>query len=253
MSNDDEHRKHGDAETMDGDEAAAQAPAGEDRPDAAAPAAADPSAQPADAAPRAEAAAAPAAAPTGNGDGASNEQDMEEFKKALTDELQGSLDSLNSELDGVRREMMRERESMKRLKAELVTMRKRSAERLEFIKKYSLEGFLTKLLPIVDSLELGLAHADESGGSEGMREGMELTYKMFIDLLEKHHVTSLSPVGERFDPKFHEAISLREEEDGDGEEEWVVAVVQKGYLLHDRLVRPAKVVVARGGRQSGRS
>ena len=103
---------------------------------------------------------------------------------------------------------------------------------------------MTELLPVKDSLELGLSAARANpSDAEGVTEGMALTLKMLSQATEKFGVTELAPEGEAFDPDYHQAISMQETEGV--EPGTVLTVVQKGYLLNDRLVRPAMVVVAK--------
>ncbi len=131
-----------------------------------------------------------------------------------------------------------------RLQAELENLRKRSQRELENAHKYALEKFVQELLPVKDSLEMGLAAADESSESAAkLREGMELTLKMLQTVLEKFGVKEIDPLGQPFDPELHQAMSMVESQDA--EPNTVVTVMQKGYLLNDRLVRPAMVVVAK--------
>ena len=132
-----------------------------------------------------------------------------------------------------------------RLQAELENQRKRSQRELENAHKYALEKFVQELLPVKDSLEMGLAAVGEGNGEAAakMREGMELTLKMLQAALEKFGVKEIDPLGLPFDPELHQAMSTVE--GGDAEPNTVVTVMQKGYLLNDRLIRPAMVVVAK--------
>lgn len=132
-----------------------------------------------------------------------------------------------------------------RLQAELDNQHKRGQRDLENAHKYGLEKFASALLPVRDSLEMGIAAATQGQSIDPAKliEGSELTLKMLAGVLEKFGVTELNPQGERFDPQFHEAMSIQPR--GDVEANTVVAVVQKGYLLNDRLVRPAMVIVSK--------
>jgi len=132
-----------------------------------------------------------------------------------------------------------------RLQAELENLRKRSQRELENAHKYALEKFVQELLPVKDSLEMGLAAANEGDGESAakLREGMELTLKMLQAALEKFGVKEIDPQGQPFDPELHQAMSTVESDDA--EPNTVVTVMQKGYLLNDRLIRPAMVVVAK--------
>lgn len=132
-----------------------------------------------------------------------------------------------------------------RLQAEIENLRKRSERDLANAHKYALEKFVAELLPVKDSLEMGISAAGEGGQVDPAKllEGSELTLKMLASALEKFGVQEVNPAGERFNPEFHEAMSLQERADVDPNT--VVAVIQKGYLLNERLVRPAMVMVSK--------
>jgi molecular chaperone GrpE len=131
-----------------------------------------------------------------------------------------------------------------RLKAEIDNNRKRSTRDVENAHKFALRNFAESLLPILDSMEMGgKAATAENASLESIVEGTELTMSMFIQVLEKHGLRQIDPVGEPFDPEQHQAISMVE--DKKAESNTVVSVMQKGFLLNDRLVRPAMVVVAK--------
>ena len=130
-----------------------------------------------------------------------------------------------------------------RAKAELENYKRRTERDLENAHRYGLERIAKELLPIKDSMELGLAAADGlSEDSVKVKEGIELTLKMFNSLLEKIGITEINPEGEKFNPEFHQAMTMQET--ADKEPNTVLTVYQKGYLLHDRLIRPAMVVVS---------
>jgi len=131
-----------------------------------------------------------------------------------------------------------------RLQAEMENQRKRAQRDVTAARKFALEGIVGDLLPVRDSLEMGLAAAAESGATmESLREGSELTLKMLASALERHSVVAIDPVGEKFDPAFHQAMTMQPV-DGVAPNT-VVSVMQKGYTLNERLVRPALVMVAK--------
>jgi molecular chaperone GrpE len=135
-----------------------------------------------------------------------------------------------------------------RLQAELENLRKRSERDLSQAHKFALEKFAAELLPVKDSLEMGVAAAaEESATVEHLREGSELTLKMFTSALEKFKIKEINPLNEQFNPEYHEAMSMQER--ADVAPNTVVTVVQKGYLLNDRLIRPAMVIVSRAAAQ----
>jgi len=135
-----------------------------------------------------------------------------------------------------------------RLQAELENLRKRSERDLVQAHKFALEKFAVELLPVRDSLEMGVAAAaEESASVEHLREGSELTLKMLTSALEKFNIKEINPLNEKFNPEYHEAMSMQER--ADVPSNTVVTVVQKGYLLNDRLIRPAMVIVSRAAAQ----
>lgn len=127
--------------------------------------------------------------------------------------------------------------------AEVENIRRRTEREVANAHRYALEKFATSLLPVVDSLEQALQLASQHG-DDAMREGLELTLKLMIDSLEKHGVKQMDPIGEMFDPQLHEAMSMLPSDSA--EPNTVLTVFQKGYLLNDRMIRPARVIVAKG-------
>jgi len=131
-----------------------------------------------------------------------------------------------------------------RLKAEIENNIKRASRDIENAHKFALRNFAESLLPILDSMEMGQQAAESDKASlTSIAEGSQLTMSMFVQALEKHGLKQIDPVGESFDPDQHQAISIVEDENA--ESNTVISVMQKGFLLNDRLVRPAMVVVAK--------
>ena len=153
------------------------------------------------------------------------------------------LETLRSELDKEREQSQANLDRALRAQAEMENLRKRTTRDVENAHKYALDKFVNELLPIIDSLELGMAAAEGIDGNKELLEGMQLTLKMFLTALEKFGVNQLSPEGEKFNPEQHEAVSMQEVEGKDAGT--VVTVMQKGYELNGRLVRPAMVMVAK--------
>ncbi len=130
-----------------------------------------------------------------------------------------------------------------RAKAELENLRKRHERDLSNAHKYALERFVNELLPVRDSLELGLKAAQEENADVAkLREATELTLNLFTSVMEKFNVEVIAPEGEPFDPERHQAMAMQPAENV--EPNTVLAVVQKGYSLNERLVRPAMVIVS---------
>ncbi len=129
-------------------------------------------------------------------------------------------------------------------RAETENVRRRAERDVESAHKYALEKFVRELLPVRDSLELGLAATEGEQSDLGkIREGMELTLKVFGNALEKFGVKAVEPKGDKFNPELHQAMAMQET--SDVEPNTVLTVYQKGYTLNDRLLRPAMVVVSR--------
>jgi molecular chaperone GrpE len=143
------------------------------------------------------------------------------------------------------------RDNFLRAKAETENVRKRSADEVAKARKFAIEQFATELLAVRDSLELA-SQADLSQENEQatrqMHEGVVLTLKQLDSAFEKSGISLVDPAGEKFDPEKHQAMSMIETDSV--EPNHVVDVLQKGYLLNDRLLRPAMVVVARAPSKS---
>jgi molecular chaperone GrpE len=127
-----------------------------------------------------------------------------------------------------------------RAKAEADNVRRRAQEDITKAGKFATEKFAGELLPVKDSLEAALANENQDAAA--LRAGVELTLKQLIAAFEKSGLIEISPMGEKFDPHRHQAISQIE---ADGEPNTVINVLQKGYRLHERVIRPAMVVVSK--------
>jgi molecular chaperone GrpE len=135
-------------------------------------------------------------------------------------------------------------DALVRARAEIENLRKRHERDLENAHKFALDRFTQDLLQVWDSLELGhQAAQDENVDVARLREGTELTLKLLNDVMGKNQVEQIDPEGEAFNPELHQAMSMQERDDV--EPNTVVAVVQKGYSLNGRLLRPAMVIVSR--------
>lgn len=131
-----------------------------------------------------------------------------------------------------------------RMQADMENASRRSERELANAYKFGIEKFLTELLPVIDNLERAIAAASESpSDTKAILEGVSMTLKMLQDVLEKAGVKQVDPLNEVFNPSFHEAISTQA--DAALKPGTVVAVLQKGYVLNERLVRPALVVVSK--------
>jgi len=153
-------------------------------------------------------------------------------------------ESIEQQLDHAQATIKEYWEQILRLKAEIENNRKRSVRDIENAHKYALRNFSESLLPIVDSMEMAQKAAEaENASLESIIEGTELTMSMFIQVLEKHGLQEGNPIGEKFDPEQHQAISMVE--DKSAEPNTVISVMQKGFMLNERLVRPAMVIVSK--------
>ena len=127
-----------------------------------------------------------------------------------------------------------------RAKAETENVRRRAQEDISKASKFAIERFAGELLAVKDSLEAALAA--ENPSTESLKAGSELTLKQLVAAFEKSGLKEINPAGEKFDPNFHQAISMIESEQ---EPNTVVTVLQKGYLIAERVLRPALVIVAK--------
>lgn len=136
------------------------------------------------------------------------------------------------------------KENALRAAAEMQNIRRRAEQDIEKAHKFALEKFATDLLPVLDSLERGLEVSDPTDKAiRPMREGMELTYKLFLDTLKRFQVERLDPQGESFNPEQQQAMAM--EESTHVEPNSVLKVFQCGYVMNGRLLRPAMVVVSK--------
>ena len=157
------------------------------------------------------------------------------------DSPEKNADSLEAQLEAAQAKAAENWDQFIRAKAEMDNLRRRSAKDLENAHKYGIEKFVTELLPVMDSMSLGLAVEDAS--AESLREGMELTMNMLVKMMENLGIEEIDPLNEKFDAEKHQAMSMQP--NADVEPNTVIAVMQKGYLLNDRLIRPAMVMVSK--------
>ncbi len=170
--------------------------------------------------------------------------DAEAGRSAEAKESDVSPDKLALLLEDARAKADEHWQGLLRAKAEIDNLRKRSRRDVENAHKFGLERFVAEVLPVLDSMELGLSAASEEGvDGEKVREGLELTLRMLQAAVDKFGVTEVNPEGEKFDPERHQAMTMQETDAVDPGT--VVSVIQKGYLLNERLVRPALVIVAK--------
>ena len=157
-----------------------------------------------------------------------------EVESPAEDEAAASLEELQARADD-------NWDRYLRAAAEVENVRKRASRDVEHARKYALENFGRELLAVKDSLEMGLEAAG-SADADSLREGSEATLKLLATTLERFGVSEIDPEGEPFDPEQHEAMTMQPS--ADVEPGLVLTVIQKGYSLNGRLLRPARVVVA---------
>lgn len=156
-----------------------------------------------------------------------------------------TIPALEAEIAQLMAKVNEQAETVLRAQAEMQNVRRRAERDVENAHKFALDRFSADLLPIVDSLERALDAASQIDNEavKGMKDGVELTLRMFVDTLAKHGIQQINPVGEPFNPEFHQAMSMVP--NAELAPNSVLAVMQRGYTLNGRLVRPAMVVVTK--------
>ncbi|MDH5535870.1 MAG: nucleotide exchange factor GrpE [Betaproteobacteria bacterium] len=155
-------------------------------------------------------------------------------------ELAGTEPGLEDQLKKAQSEAAEHHDAWLRAKAEADNVRKRAQAEIASAHKFGIESFASELLAVKDSLEAALA--SENASAESMKSGIELTLKQLTSVFDKFSLAEISPAGEKFDPHRHQAVTVVE---CDAEPNTVMQVLQKGYLLHERVIRPALVTVAK--------
>ena len=176
--------------------------------------------------------------------------DVEQADGAVTEALAEADSDSEADLDGepeapvdLEAELEAAKDAALRAQADAMNVQRRADQEIEKARKFALERFCGDLLSVVDNLERALESSGDEQGSAALAEGVELTRKGFMDVLAKYGVETVDPQGEPFDPETAQAMSMVEQPDV--EPNSVVAVMQKGYLLNGRLLRPAMVMVSK--------
>ena len=151
-----------------------------------------------------------------------------------------SIESLQAELAAAQEKAAENWDTALRIQADMDNLRKRSEKQVEDAHKYAVQKFVEELLPVADSLEMGMA---VEGEVEQIREGIGLTMNVLKAAMEKFSVVAIDPLGEKFNPDLHQAMAMQPSDEY--ENDHVSAVMQKGYTLNGRLVRPAMVMVVK--------
>ena len=150
-------------------------------------------------------------------------------------------DRVQRELAELEQQVAAAREEALRARADMENTRKRLSRELETVRRYAAERILADLLPVIDSLDQGMNALPEG---DPARQGLELTRRQLLTAMERHGLITLDPIGEAFDPAEHQAISTQASDSA--ADNTVLTVLQKGFRLHDRVLRPAMVIVAQG-------
>ncbi len=163
-----------------------------------------------------------------------------------TDSSSSDGKNWQAEAESLAAQMAEAKDQVIRAQAEMQNIRRRAEHDVEKAHKFGLEKFAKELLPVIDSLEKAIeAEKEQGNASTPLREGVEMTLSLFLAGIKKFELEQIDPVGHPFDPKLHEAMSMVEAPDA--EPNTVIAAMQKGYTLHGRLIRPAMVIVSKGG------
>jgi molecular chaperone GrpE len=165
------------------------------------------------------------------------EEALEEAQETVTHDVEALLAESRVEAD-------KHKDMALRIQADMENLRRRTRIDIESAHKYALDKFVNALLPAMDSMEMGMdASSKEDASLESLREGIDMTFKQLIDVLGQFNVERVDPKGEKFNPELHEALTMIPSPDH--ESNTVVDVIQKGYTLNERLVRAARVIVAK--------
>lgn len=168
------------------------------------------------------------------------QQDLGETDMQAEDKIQ----QLEAELEAAQAKVKEQQDSVVRAAAEVDNIRRRAAQDVEKARKFALEKFANELLPVIDNLERAIQFSDkENEALKPVLEGIELTQKSFVDAVAKFGIEVVDPDGQKFNAEFHQAMAMQPS--ADVEPNTVIAVMQKGFTLNGRLLRPAMVMVSK--------
>ncbi|MBE4576812.1 nucleotide exchange factor GrpE [Vibrio navarrensis] len=177
-------------------------------------------------------------------DAVGTDADIEWNQAEESDEAAAKIAELEAALLASESRVKEQQDAVLRARADVENMRRRSEQEIDKARKYALSKFAEELLPVIDNLERAIQAADaESEAVKPLLEGVELTHKTFVDTVNKFGLKEINPEGEVFNPEFHQAMSIQESPDH--ESNTVMFVMQKGYELNGRVIRPAMVMVAK--------
>lgn len=176
------------------------------------------------------------------------EEPEKEHKAKGKKEHAPSKKKLAEKLETAEQEKEKAQDSLLRTMAEFDNYKKRVTREKERLIKFGTEKLALELLPVIDNFERALEQAHEAQESGAVIEGVEMIFKQLLGVLEKFHIQGFDSVGEQFNPEKHEAMAQQEHDEY--EENVIVAEFQRGYMLHDHLLRPARVIVSKGPAES---
>ncbi|MBD1553776.1 nucleotide exchange factor GrpE [Pseudomonas typographi] len=173
-----------------------------------------------------------------------DEQTLDDQNPAANSAQDAAGEDLGARVAALEEQLAQAKDQSLRAVADLQNVRRRAEQDVEKAHKFALEKFSNDLLPVVDSLERGLElSSEEDEALRPMREGMQMTLKLFADTLKRYNLEAVDPHGEPFNAEQHQAMAMQES--AEVEPNTVLKVFQKGYLLNGRLLRPAMVVVSK--------
>lgn len=171
------------------------------------------------------------------------EDAAQQAEEALENAQETVQDDIAALLEEAKAEAQKHKDMALRVQADMENLRRRTRLDVESAHKYALEKFVNALIPAMDSMEMGMEAAAKEGATiESISEGVDMTFKQLLDVLQTFNVERVDPTGEKFDPQLHEAMTMIPSPDH--ESNTVVDTIQKGYTLNERLVRAARVIVA---------
>ena len=164
-------------------------------------------------------------------------------EKADDKDIPDAAEEMAEQLESAENAAKENHDRLLRVSAEFENYKKRSAREMESFRKFANEALVKDMLSVVDNLERAILSSADKEAENGILEGIEMTLREILKIFEKFSVTPIKSLGERFDPSFHEAVMQEESEEHD--ENTVLKELQKGYMIHDRLLRPSMVIVSK--------
>jgi len=174
-----------------------------------------------------------------------NEELVEQQETTVETSMEEGQETVTeiSEVEALQATLSETEDRLLRLQAELANIQKRNAKERQDAAKYRSQSLAQELLPVMDSLEHALAIEVEDEKAVNLKKGLEMVLNLFTDAFAKEGISAINPIDQPFDPNFHQSIQVQPAAEGQAPDT-VVAVVQKGYILKERVLRPAMVVVS---------